>query len=146
MTLSLIADSYFALRYKESSDLIEFNALELFAQESWTQQAFDKTNSQYLQMAAISIIFLQTFMTLIGTVNGYRFQALFLSFYLARMMQFFVTSIKGIQMYQSNLVCVMFALMSCGNLLSFNSATIQSIVMLADAYLGAFLFVVSKNV
>jgi hypothetical protein len=37
MTIALIADAYCALRYKESSDSIEYNVFELFAQESWTQ-------------------------------------------------------------------------------------------------------------
>ena len=85
MTLSLIADSYYALRYKETTDLIEYNAFELFAQESWTQQAFNKTNNLNLQLATISMIFAQLFLTLAGTVNGYAYQALFLSFYMARL-------------------------------------------------------------
>lgn len=42
--VALIADSYFAIRYQESSDEIEFNNFELFAQESWTSDAFNKTN------------------------------------------------------------------------------------------------------
>lgn len=42
MTLSLIMDSYFGLRYRDSTDAIEFNALELFARESWTAQAFNR--------------------------------------------------------------------------------------------------------
>jgi hypothetical protein len=57
MTLALVADAYFAIRYKETSDNIEYNIFELFAQESWTQQAFDKTNNQNLQIGAISMIF-----------------------------------------------------------------------------------------
>lgn len=146
MTLSLIADSYFALRYKESSDVIEYSALELFAQESWTQQAFDKTNCLNLQIAAITMIFAQIFMTMTGTVNGYSLQALFLSFYMARLLQFFFTTVKGLQMYQSNMVCVIFAAMSCTNMFSFNLASLQCIMMLADAYIGTFAFVVSKNI
>lgn len=36
MTLSLIMDSYFAMRYRDDREHIEYNALELFARESWT--------------------------------------------------------------------------------------------------------------
>jgi len=86
MTLSLVADSYYALRYKETSDKIEYNVFELFAQESWTTQAFNKTNNVNLQIGAISMIFAQLFLTMAGTVNGYSYQAVFLSFYLARLL------------------------------------------------------------
>ena len=120
--------------------------LELFAQESWTQQAFDKTNCLNLQIAAITMIFAQIFMTMTGTVNGYSLQALFLSFYMARLLQFFFTTVKGLQMYQSNMVCVIFAVMSCSNIFSFNLASLQCIMMIADAYIGTFAFVVSKNI
>jgi len=99
MTLSLVADSYYALRYKETSDEIEYNVFELFAQESWTTQAFNKTNNLNLQIGAISMIFAQIFFTLAGTVNGYSYQALFLSFYMARLLQFFGQTIKGLEMY-----------------------------------------------
>ena len=40
MTLTLIADSYLGLRYSEDSDKIEFNVIELFCRESWTQECF----------------------------------------------------------------------------------------------------------
>jgi len=73
MTLALMADSYFALRYNDFSDEIEYNALELFAQESWTQQAFDKTNNYNLQIGAIAMIFAQIFLTLSGMVSGYNY-------------------------------------------------------------------------
>jgi hypothetical protein len=38
---ALVADSYFAMRYQESSDEIEFSNVELFAQESWTSEVFN---------------------------------------------------------------------------------------------------------
>jgi len=44
MTVALIADSYFAMRYQESKENIEYTNFELFAQESWTSEAFEKTN------------------------------------------------------------------------------------------------------
>jgi hypothetical protein len=145
MTLSLIADSYFALRYKETSDSIEYNLFELFAQESWTTQAFDKTNNVNLQIGAISMIFAQLFLTMAGTVNGYSYQALFLSFYMARLLQFFFSTVKGLEMYQSNLTCMALATVAFCNM-GFNLSAIQGLLMIMDAYIGSFLFVVSKNI
>jgi len=40
MTIALIADAYFALRFKERGDEIRFSPIENFARESWTQEAF----------------------------------------------------------------------------------------------------------
>ena len=80
MTLALMADGYFALRYKENSGSIEYTALELFAQESWTQQAFNKTNNLNLQIGAVTMIFIQLYLTMTGTINGSAYSALFLSF------------------------------------------------------------------
>ena len=54
---ALIADSYFAMRYHESSDDIEFSNFELFAQESWTSEAFNRTNHMSIQIFAVAIIF-----------------------------------------------------------------------------------------
>jgi len=44
MTMTLITDAYFALRFKTYSDKIKYTPLEMFAMESWTQQAFSKNN------------------------------------------------------------------------------------------------------
>ena len=145
MTLSLIADSYYALRYKETSDSIEYNVFELFAQDSWTTQAFNKTNNVNLQIGAIAMIFAQIFLTMAGTVNGYAYQALFLSFYLARLLQFFSQTIKGLEMYQSNMTCVIFSVIAFFNM-GLNLSLIQGFLMIIDAYIGSFLFVVSKNI
>ena len=40
MTIALIADAYFALRFKERGDEIKFSVIENFARECWTQEAF----------------------------------------------------------------------------------------------------------
>jgi len=40
MTIALIADAYFALRFKERGDEIRCSPIENFARESWTQEAF----------------------------------------------------------------------------------------------------------
>lgn len=145
MTFALVADAYYALRYKETSDTIEYNSFELFAQESWTQQAFNKTNNQNLQIGAITMIFVQLFLTMAGTVNGYKLQGLLLSFYLARLMQFFFCTIKGLQMYQSNLTCVVLTVMAFSNM-GFNLSAVQGLLMILDAFIGATLFVISKNI
>ena len=42
MSAALIADGYFALKFKDNSDKIKYTPIELFAIESWTQQAFSK--------------------------------------------------------------------------------------------------------
>jgi len=55
---ALIADSYFAIRYQESSDDIEFSNFELFAQESWTSDAFNKINQISMQIFAGAVIFI----------------------------------------------------------------------------------------
>jgi len=44
MTITLLADSYFAMKY-QSSDKLEFCNFELFAQESWTQSVFGNSQS-----------------------------------------------------------------------------------------------------
>lgn len=36
MTMALVADSYFALRFREQDDEIKFSPIENFARESWT--------------------------------------------------------------------------------------------------------------
>ena len=41
MALTLLADVYFALRFNDDSDKIEFSMLEKFSLNSWTQGAFD---------------------------------------------------------------------------------------------------------
>lgn len=37
-----IADSYFAMRFKEESDSIEYTSIEKFTLQSWTQGVFNK--------------------------------------------------------------------------------------------------------
>jgi hypothetical protein len=80
-----------------------------------------------------------------GTVNGSKMQAVFLSFYMARLNQFFFTTIKGLQMYQSNLTCVVLSVIAFYNM-GFNLSGIQGSLMILDAYIGAFLFVICKNI
>ena len=58
MVISLIADSYFALKYKQQTDKIKFSAIERFAMESWTQDAFNKAGHVTLQLVSVFTIFL----------------------------------------------------------------------------------------
>ena len=40
MILALIADSYYALRFKDEEDFIQYTPIEKFSLESWTQEVF----------------------------------------------------------------------------------------------------------
>jgi hypothetical protein len=40
MNLALIADSYYALRFKDEEDFIQYTPIEKFSLESWTQEVF----------------------------------------------------------------------------------------------------------
>jgi len=44
-TASLVADSFFALRYQEMSDHIDYTPLEQFSMVSWTQGAFEQSQN-----------------------------------------------------------------------------------------------------
>jgi hypothetical protein len=82
-----------------------------------------------------------------GTIEGQKFAGLFLSFYLARLAQYLFTSIKGIEMYQSNMICVILAAIACKNTLGLNvMSTVSAILMLLDAYIGTVLFVIKRNI
>jgi hypothetical protein len=143
----LIADSYFAIRYQESSDNIEFSNFELFAQESWTSEAFNKTNQIGVQIFAGAVIFTQIFFTIAEAINGQYLQGIILAFYLARLAQYLTKTMKGIDMFQSNMICILLAVVSfnyCFGQSTFG--TIQSSILIMDAYIGTLLFIVKKNI
>lgn len=56
-TLTLLGDSYCALRFKQGSDKIKYSPIEQFARESWTQSAFQKQGNLTLQIVACVFIF-----------------------------------------------------------------------------------------
>lgn len=85
MNVALMADSYFALRYDDNSDEIDYNALEMLFRESWTNQIFKLKGQLQLQIFALSFISTQLALNLLGTMNGDGFSAIILSFYLARL-------------------------------------------------------------
>ena len=70
MAVTLYADSYFAIRYQESNDMIDYNNVEKFAQYSWTSQYFNKMNQTSVQLLGMTVIFAQIFLTLVGTIDG----------------------------------------------------------------------------
>ena len=147
MTIALLADSYFAMKYQKSSDELEFNNFELFAQESWTQSSFNDSRNIKIQIFAPSLIFAQIFLTMAGAMDGQKFAGLFLSFYLARLVQYLFASIKGIEMYQSNMICIILATIACKNTLGLSlMSTACAILMVLDAYIGTVLFVIKRNI
>lgn len=85
MVAALSADSYFALRFKDSSDKIKFSVVERFAMESWTQEAFNKSRQITLQMVSVCVIFLQLYLSVLGAHNKEKICFLFLVFYLVRL-------------------------------------------------------------
>lgn len=82
-----------------------------------------------------------------GAMNGQYFQGMFLSFYLARLAQYLFKTMKGIDMFQSNMICVLFAVVSFNYCFGQSTlGTAQSVMMLMDAYIGTVLFVIKKNI
>jgi len=140
MTLALMTDSYFALRYSDNSDQIDFNVFEMFCRESWTNQAFDVRGILHIQIMAMTIIFAQLFFTIVGAINLEGFSVIFLSFYVARLAQFFGKNILGLQMWQSNMTCLVLAVLG---MMSFGSGTfsnIAAVLLLVDSYIGMTIF------
>lgn len=66
---------------------------------------------------------------------------------MARLVQFLFRSYKGVEMYQSNMICIIFAYLALTNCFGASTlATAQCIVMMADAYIGSMLFIIQKNI
>jgi len=79
-------------------------------------------------------------------MNGQYFQGIILAFYIARLAQYLTKTIKGIEMFQSNMVCVLFAVIAFNHISGFTIGTIQSLFLIMDAYIGTVLFIVKKNI
>lgn len=143
MTLSLLADSYFALRYKENTDKIKFSVLERFAMESWTQDAFNKAGQVTLQIVSISMIGMQFFLNIVGAHNKEMICFLFLVFYIVRLVQFLLKTSLAVNMAQSNFVCICLAGVGIFALLSQDVSLLTKIscgLLLVDAFMGASIF------
>lgn len=144
MVLSLIADSYFALRFRDNSDKITFSMLERFAMESWTQEAFNKAGQVTLQIVSVSIIFMQIFLTIVGTHNKEMLCFLFLTFYIVRLIQFLLKTSLAVNVAQSNLVCICLAAVGIFAALSLDVSLLTKlscVLLVIDAFLGASLFI-----
>lgn len=82
-----------------------------------------------------------------GAMDGQIYAGLFLSFYLTRLIQYLSESTKAIEMYQSNMICVVLAGIACKNTLGLDTmSTVCAILMVLDAYMGTILFVIKRNI
>lgn len=141
MVLALIADSYFALRFKDHSDKINFSVIERFAMESWTQEAFNKAGQVTLQLVSICLIFMQIYLNIVGAHNKETICFLFLAFYIVRLVQFLLQASLAVNMAQSNFVCVALAVMGVFTCASVGLVTkVSCAILVIDAILGAAIF------
>ena len=58
MVLALVGDSYYALRFKEEEDFIQYTPIEKFSLESWTQEVFRTGKNSTQMIVSASFIFL----------------------------------------------------------------------------------------
>ena len=63
-----------------------------------------------------------------------------MAFYLARLSQFFFRTVLGVQMAQSNMACVVLAIMGCFNLNSGFYSMASTVLLLVDSYIGLMMF------
>lgn len=144
MVLSLLADSYCAIRFSESSDKIAFSVVERFAMESWCQDAFNKKGHITAQLVAICMIIAQVYLTLVGAHNGEQLCAVFLVFYIVRLVKFLLKTSIAVNIAQSNFVCLGLATIGIFSFFSGSMSMMTALscaIMVADAILGAAMFV-----
>lgn len=98
-------------------------------------------------MQAAIVIFAQLYLTLVSSIQGNGYQLLFLAFYLVRLNQFFFKSITALNMAQSNMVCLVLAVISMSTLIQGFSvlACLSTILLVADAYIGLFKFALENK-
>lgn len=143
LTISTGMDAYFALRYRESTDHIDFSPVERFAMESWTQEAFVRDRGMTLQTVSTLFIFAEMYMGMVGIADGHHTCIPIMIFALMRLLQFFCREIPAVNMAQSNFTAV-----------ALSGATIYEAIMLqspllsvaagllsVDAALGTSIFV-----
>ena len=80
MVITLLADSYCALRFSENNDQINFSVIERFAMESWCQDAFNKRGIITAQIVAVCLMFTQVYLNLLGAHNGEQLAFIILAF------------------------------------------------------------------
>jgi len=93
------------------------------------------------------IIFAQLYLTIISGIAGQKYQFLFLAFYLVKLNQFFHKSCLVMNMAQSNMVCLILAVLSVPTLCADFSvmAAISSALFIVDAYIGLFTFAMENK-
>jgi len=69
---------------------------------------------------------------------------MFLTFYILRMTQFYSNTVFGVKMFQSNMIAVILAILGVFSLGSGMYATIATVILVIDAYIGVALFT-AKN-
>lgn len=144
MVIALIADSYFALRYKDTSDKINWTCIERFAMESWTQNAFQQNKDIALQIVCAIFIFTQLALNLHGAQSKELICFLYLGFYVTRVVSFLLDTVLAIKMIQSNMTAVCLAIVGGVTIFSgVNSqmTNIAIVIMILDAILGSTIFV-----
>jgi len=144
MVLSLVADSYCALRFSENHDQIAFSVIERFAMESWCQDAFNKRGNVTAQIVGICMIVGQVYLSLVGAHNGEQLCLLFLGFYFVRLVQFLLKTSIAVNMAQSNFVCLCLAIIGVFSFFQggmSKMAALSCAVIVLDAILGAAMFV-----
>jgi hypothetical protein len=109
MVVALAADSYFALRFKENTDKINFSVFERFAMESWSQEAFNKRGQVTRQIISLCLIFAQLYLSIVGAHNKEMICFLIVTFYVARLVQFLMSTCLAINMAQSNFMAICLA-------------------------------------
>lgn len=143
MVITLIADSYFALRFKDETDQIKFSVLERFAMENWSQDAFNKAGQVTFQVIAVTLIFTQLFLSIVGAQNKEAISFVFAVFYLVRLVQFLgLKTGLAMNMVQSNFVCLGLAVLGVFTLIGTASifTKISCALLILDALLGAAIF------
>lgn len=95
-------DAYFAMRFRDNTDTIEFTPVERFAMESWTQAAFVRDSSLTLRTVSTLFIFAEMYMGMVGIVEGHGTCIPVLVFALMRLLQFLSNDIPAVNMAQSN--------------------------------------------
>ena len=91
---------------------------------------------------ASCFIFFQIYLNMVNLVDGSSLAALILAFNICRLIQFLFSGILGIQMLQSNMVCLALASVA---LVQLNQQSVfgilASLILTLDAIMGAAVFV-----
>ena len=144
MVITMIADSYFALRYKDTSDKINWTCIERFAMESWTQNAFQQNKDIALQLVCAIFIFTQLALNIHGAQQKELICFLYFVFYMTRVASFLLETVLAMKIAQSNMTAVCLAIVGGVTIFSGVNSTMTNIaiiIMILDAILGSSIFV-----